>query len=285
MKLGVSGMLPPDWRQITPAVTRRVREAGFLGAQWFFPRPLEAEPEDVRRVHSAFKTSGLGIAQVNGTYESLVNPDEAVRAEGIRTYQALIRLGAMVQAPSVYVRPGSLNPNGHWWPHPKNTAPETLERLVDSLQQACRVAEVEGVKIAIEGHVVSPLDTALRTRQVIDAVGSPAMKFNTDPVNYIGSAAGAYDTRRVLNDLFDLLGKDTIVAHAKDVAIMDAHVLHINEVLLGTGTLNYGIFLRRFQECAPDGWFQIEHLPDEKVPAAREALLREAEKAGIELEY
>jgi sugar phosphate isomerase/epimerase len=284
MKLGISGMLP-EWQQITPAITKRVREAGFLGAQWFFTKPLETDLAAVRQVQDAFKQAGLKIAQVNGWYESLVNTDENLRKEGIRGYQSLLRLGAIVEAPSVYMRPGSMNPKGHWFPHPKNIAPETFDQLIDSVGQCCRVAEEEGMLIAIEGHVVSPLDTSQRVRQLINAVGSPALKFNADPVNFIGTVPDLYDTNDILNEMFDLLGKDTIVSHAKDVAIQDAHVVHIIEVLIGTGTLNYEIFLRRFQECAPNGWIQIEHLPDEKVPAARHALVEIAEQLGIPLEY
>ena len=62
-------------------------------------------------------------------------------------------------------------------------------------------------------------------------------------------------------------------------------VVHIQEVLLGTGTLDYNLFLRRFQACSPEGWMEIEHLPDEKVPLAREALVKKAQEAGVPLDF
>jgi sugar phosphate isomerase/epimerase len=283
MKLGVLGLLPPDWRNIDVQAARRVKEAGFLGAQWFIPRPLEADPEDIQRVNRAFAEGGLEIAQVNGSYERLVDSDDELRAEGVRGLSALIRLGAMVQTPSVYVRPGSLSAAHHWGPHPLNTAPETLDRLVDSLRKVCRVAEAEGMLLAIEGHVLSPLDTPRRARQVIDVVASPALKFNIDPVNFMGSVSDVHDTNRILNELFDLLGAQTIAGHAKDCTLGDDLVLHIHEVVLGTGTMDYGLFLRRFQECCPDGYLEIEHLPDDKIPQARQALVKKAEEAGVPL--
>ena len=285
MKLGVAGLLPSDWRQIDSTTARRVRDAGFLGAQWFVPRPLEADPGDVARVRRAFQDGGLEIAQLNGSYERLVDIDPNLRAEGVRGLNALIRLGAQVFAPTVYVRPGSLNPRSHWGPHPANHTPETFTRLVDSLRQVCAVAEHEGVLLAIEGHVLSPLDTPYKVRELLDVVGSPALKFNTDPVNFIRSLPDVYDTRPILNELYHLLGKETLVAHAKDVSVGDPLVLHIDEVLLGTGCLDYKLFLRQFQACASAGWIEIEHLPDEKVPMARQALLRKAEEAGVPLDY
>jgi sugar phosphate isomerase/epimerase len=280
MKLGVAGMLP-HWRQIDRAAAERVRDAGFRGASVVIDRPLEADATSVLAVKRAFDVVGLEVAQANGWYECLVNPDDALRADGVRGLQTLCRWGRLLDADTVYVRPGGLNPNGHWLAHPGNHTAETFERLIDSLRHACAAAEDEGVTLAIEGHVLSPLDSAQRVVELLDAVGSPVLKFNVDPVNFIGTVRDVHDTRRVLNELFDLLGAATVAAHAKDCRLGDALVVHIEEVVPGDGTLDMGLFLRRFAVCCPDGYVLIELLPDEKVPAAREAVCRAAEQAGL----
>ena len=280
MKLGVVGLLP-HWRQIDRAAAERVRAAGFRGASVVIDRPLEADERAVLGVKQAFDAVGLEVAQANGWYECLVNPDDALRAEGVRGLSALCRWGRLLDAATVYVRPGGLNPKGHWLAHPDNHAPETFDRLIASLRQVCVVAQTEGVTLAIEGHVLSVLDSAQRVRDLLDAVASPALKFNIDPVNFIGTVRDIHDTRCVLNDLYDLLGADTVAAHAKDCRLGDALVLHIEEVVPGEGTLDQGLFLRRFQACCPGGYVLIEHLPDEKVPAAREAICRAVEAAGL----
>lgn len=283
MKLGVVGLLP-SWGQITVEHARRVRQAGFRGVSIFFDRPLEADLAAVRTLKSALDEAGLEVAQANGWYEVLVHPDEGRCKAGVAGMAALCRIGSALGAQSVYVRPGSLNPRGAWFPHRENTSPAVLDRLVDSLKQVCRAAEGESVPVAIEGHVLSPLDSARRVREVIDLVSSPALKFNIDPVNFIGTVADALDTTRVLNELFDLLGPEMIAAHLKDCALQDALVIHLDEVVLGTGTLDYGLFLRRIAETCPDVYGIIEHLPDEKIPQAREGLCRAVEQAGTRLE-
>ncbi len=284
MKIGVAGYLPSDWRRIDLAATRRVRAAGFSGAQVFLDRPLQAEAEDIARVKQAFDDAGLVVAQTNGWYESLINPDEAIRVEGIRGMQALVRAGRQLNTRFVYVRPGSINPNGHWWPHPDNHLPATFDRLVNSLRQICLTAESEGVRVGVEGHVVSTLDRPQRVRDLLDAVGSPALGFCMDPVNFIGTVQDVYHTGRILNELFDLLGRDMLAAHVKDCALLDAHVVHIVEVIPCTGRMNFEVFMRRWVECCPQGYFLIEHLPDDKVPAAREAVGQRAMEYGIPLE-
>jgi sugar phosphate isomerase/epimerase len=283
MKLGVIGLLPADWRSIDRAATQRVHAAGFRGAQLHIPEPLRADPEEVRGVKRAFIEADLEIAQVNGDYGCLVSADASIRDQAIHGLQALCRIGAITEAASVFVRPGSLNPRGPWFPHPDNHSTEAFDRLVGSLRKVCLTAQEEGVLLAIEGHVLSPLDSARRIRDLLAAVGSPFLRFNADPVNYIGSVSDAYDTARVINELFDVLGKDTVSAHAKDCQLAEELVLHISEAAPGSGTMDYSVFLRRFEESCPDGFILIEHLPDKAIPQARKAILKVVESLGISL--
>ncbi len=295
MKLGVAGrlprldeplpaFLPGDWRMTTAADAARVRGHGFVGASLFINRPLEAESADVKRVGQAFKDGSLEIAQLNGWYETLCNYDAGLRAQGVAGMIALTRIGAALQAPSVYVRPGGHNPNGHWFAHPENHTQRTFDNVVDSLQQVCKVAEREGVFIAVEGHVLSCLDTPQRIRDLVDAVGSPALKFNYDPVNFTGSVKDVHDTRRILQQLKELMGPFTIAAHAKDCALGDELVLHIKEVVPGAGMMNYEIFMKDFNTLVPDGFFIIEHLPDEETLQAQKNVVAMAKRYGVPLE-
>ncbi|RPJ43542.1 MAG: sugar phosphate isomerase/epimerase [Chloroflexi bacterium] len=283
MKLGVVGLLPP-WEQIDEEAARRVRAAGFCGVSIFFQRPLETDLVAVRKLKSALDAAGLEVAQANGWYEVLVHPDESLRAEGIRGVQALCRIGRVLDAPSVYVRPGSLNPRGAWYPHAANHTAETFDRLVDSLKKASRAAQEEGEVLGLEGHVLSPLDSPRRVRDVLDAVGSPALKFNIDPVNFLGTVRDVHDPRPVLAELVDLLGKDTIAAHLKDCALRDALVIHVDEVVIGEGTLDYDFLMPRLEQVCPDVYCIIEHLPDEKIPQARVGILRSANRVGVRLQ-
>jgi sugar phosphate isomerase/epimerase len=282
MKLGVVGLLP-HWPQIDRPAAERVRAAGYRGVSIFFDKPLEADPAAVRRLKTALDQAGLEAAQANGGYEVLVHPDEAARAQGVAGLAALTRIGRALAAKTVYVRPGSLNPRGAWYPHPENATPRTFDRLVDSLRQAAATAQSEGMLLAIEGHVLSLLDTPRRMRALIDAVGSPALRFNTDPVNFIGTLHDVYDHQRLLDELAAELGPLTAAAHFKDVAVRDELVLHIDEVVIGEGHLDYGRLLPQLEKLDPEMYGIIEHLPDEKIPQARAGLQRAAERAGVKL--
>ncbi len=283
MKLGVAGLVP-DWEKIDEAAARRVRAAGFRGVSLFFPRPLEAEAGAVARLKSALDAAGLEAAQANGWYECLVNPDDALRANGVRGLMALTRIGRAIGAKTVYVRPGSLNPRGHWYPHPDNHSAATFDRLVASLREAAAGAAREGMTLAIEGHVLSPLDTARRVRDLLSAVGSGSLQFNLDAVNLVGTVRDAHDPRRLIEETFELLGDRIAAAHMKDCALEDELVVHIRETAIGAGSMDNGLILRRLGGSCPGVYCIIEHLPDAQVPPGREALLAAARDSGVVLE-
>ena len=284
LKIGVAGLLPSDWRKIDVNVAQAVRRAGFSGVSVVIDKPLLADKADLLRVKQSLVAAGVKCAQANGFYECLIHKDPALRAEGIRGHQALIRIGSVLAAEVVYIRPGSHNPKGHWWHHAENHNQWSFDTLVDSCRQLAQVAEGEGMTLAIEGHVSSTLDTPQRVRDLFDAVASPALKFSMDPVNFTGTVADVHDTSRILNALFDLLGKDTVILHAKDCNIQDGHVVHIDEVLLGTGSMNYDIILPRMLKECPNAYVLIEHLSDDKVPLARAAIGKIAQRLGIEFD-
>jgi sugar phosphate isomerase/epimerase len=281
MKLGVAGLMPADARQADLATARRLRDAGFTGVSCFFPDPAAATAPELERLRATLAAAGVCVAQVNARYECLVNPDEARRRDGVATLRAAVRVARALAGETLYVRPGGLNPAGPWLPHPENHLPATIDRLVRSLREVAPAAEEAGVRLVIEGHVLSPLDTPARVREVIDRVASSALGFNVDPVNFVGRLADAYDPVALLDRLFDTLGDVTWAAHVKDFVVEDRLVLHIDETVPGRGRLDLAHFFRRFEAVAPEGWMLIEHLPDDLIPEARDACLAAATAAGI----
>jgi sugar phosphate isomerase/epimerase len=85
----------------------------------------------------------------------------------------------------------------------------------------------------------------------------------------------------VLDDLFDTLGALNWAVHAKDMTLEDRHVVHINEVVMGRGQMDLGYLLQRFAAVRPEGYVIVEHLPDELIPEARDALLAAGAQAGV----
>ena len=91
------------------------------------------------------------------------------------------------------------------------------------------VAGSEGIKLVVEAGVVCPLYTPQRVRDFFDAVGMPALGFNVDPVNLVGSLEIAYDTTSLINECIDLMADEIVGCDAKDFTIVDALLPHFEE--------------------------------------------------------
>ena len=237
---------------------------------------------DVETFKRKFAEAGLEIGQTNGAYGgALVSDDEDERKGAIKFLQDMCRLTVELGSPNTYLRPGSLNPGGAWTPHPENRSERVFDRLVNSAKQASAVADQVGAKIATEGGVVCPVYSARRMRDFIDAVGSPSLGFNQDPVNFVASLDEAYDLKPFLQEFFDLLGHVTWGAHAKDFQVMTKLLVHFEEEEIGPGLIPHDYFLTEMQKVAPDAHVLIEHLPADRYADAITEFKVFSDRAGI----
>lgn len=282
MLLGVAGMVPGDWTTVSSAVVARIRDLGFATFQLSVTDPANVNRRDIDRVRSVIRDGGLAVGQLVAEYGSgLVSPDESARAAAVKFVKRTCNLCGKLGAANTYLRPGSLSPRGPWLPHPDNRSDAVFDRLADSVKQVSRVAENEGVKLAVEAAAVSPLYSARRTRDFFDAVGSKALGFNMDPVNYIEGFDDALDPRAMIDEWFGLLGNDVVGAHVKDFRLVEGLLPHVEEASIGEGMLDQEHFLRSLQGACPDAHVLIEYVPDEGVAAAADLLRAAADRAGV----
>ena len=283
MLLGAAGRIPGDWSEITTELLAEVAGEGFGALNVIVQDPNSMTAQDAARLKAMFKEAGIVVGQTNGAYGgALVSPDQGEREAAIEFARRMCALTRQLGAPNTYLRPGSLNPKGPWLPHPGNRGDEVFDRLVDSARKICRAAEDEGVMVAVEGGAVSPLHSPRRVRDFIDAVGSDALGFNQDPVNFVGSLEDAYDTPRLLGEFFDLVGDHTLGAHAKDFTVVDQLMVRFEEAEIGSGMLDHVTFLQGMERVCPTGHVLIEHLPPERYATAAVKYRNYASIAGIE---
>ena len=116
------------------------------------------------------------------------------------------------------------------------------------------------------------IDSIARTQRVVREV--PGLKLVMDPSNYFRKD----DLSRMdpmLEEMFHLLGKQIVLAHAKDVkAAADGTDLPAS----GKGVLDYPLFLRLLAGLNRELFLIIEHLTLEDVPRARDYVLSQFEQ-------
>ena len=285
MLLGVAGLVPGDWKSINGAVLDNVAEHGFKTVQIRVTDPQSLKDNDVTRLKAMFSGRGFAMPQTVGNYGGkLIAEDESERREEIKFAKRMVNLTARLGSPNTYLRPGSLNPKGGWLPHPQNHSPEVWDRLVDSTKQICRVADNEGIMIAVEGGAVCPVSTPQKMKDLIDEVGSKNLGFNMDPVNFIDSLDTAYDSTSLINEFYELIPDRIVGAHAKDFTVVEGLLTHFEESIIDQpeSLLDNEALLLGLQKVNPNAHVLVEHLPDDKIPIAAAGIRRVAERVGIE---
>jgi len=169
---------------------------------------------------------------------NMIHPDVAQREDGLKKLGVLApackRLGTSVIA----LCTGTRNPKMMWLPHPDNHTPEAWKDLVDSMGQALQIAEEYDVTLAFEPEVDNVVDSAKTARRFLDEMGSPNLTIIMDCAN-IFHTGELPRMAEILDEAFELLGKDTVFTHGKDLD----HDGSAGHLPAGKGLLDYGRYL------------------------------------------
>jgi sugar phosphate isomerase/epimerase len=135
--------------------------------------------------------------------------------------------------------------------------------------------------VAIECHVLTPLDTPEIAREILDEVDSPFVVANFDPVNFLGSPSAVYEAAEVARHAArTLAGRLAPAAHIKDVTIAPELVLHIEECAPGKGLIDTRRLLEVCRDHLEEGaTLVVEHLG----PQESELALRHVRACGARL--
>jgi sugar phosphate isomerase/epimerase len=162
--------------------------------------------------------------------------------------------------------PGSMSPDGSWFPHPENWTARCRKQLVKSLKECAKAAEDAGVYLSLEGHQLVTLESAEVTRDILNEVNSPWVRSDYDSANWI-TRETVYDTTGAINHHFDVLGRHIVSCHAKDIWLENRLTLHLQDGCPGKGTVDFHTLFRRMEALDPDYPIIVEGAATEELPA------------------
>ncbi|MCC6629370.1 MAG: sugar phosphate isomerase/epimerase [Chloroflexi bacterium] len=289
MRFGLSGsMLPNRLDDFTPAIAAAARASGFAGLFTRFDAddPTTVTHAQCQRVRQIMDDHGLVMAQAIGYRPPLIHPDEAIRHRAVERLKAAIQIAGWLGAQSCHTGPGSFAQTasaewgGAWQPHQDNWSLAARVALVRSLREAAPVAADCGTSIGLEGHVIVVLDSAETMRDVIDEVGSPAVRCDFDPVNWL-TLRTVYRSGEATRQMLAVLGDRVLNAHSKDVVVEPRLVTHIDERATGQGLFDHATLLRSMEALGPERFVILEHAAPADIPAAKATLDRVAAEQGL----
>jgi sugar phosphate isomerase/epimerase len=290
--------MPIELGIATPAVPRDPRQLNDQFCKWAADLGVSAlgthlgpMPEDVlpyaAEIRERLEGWGLRIVQATGYNPALVGVDRARREDDLARLTRAFRVAQLLGSPMVLTGCGSYHPTHGYGPHPDNHAPEARELIVQFLREAAPRAADHDVVLALECHTITALDTPAHIREIVEAVGSPNIRVNFDPVNLLCSVDAVYASGAEMALMLDVLGAHYHwTAHAKDIVIEPRLALHLDETVCGDGLLDWPAYLRcaeRLGSAEQPAAVLVEHMPAFLARRGLTHLREQARKDGIEI--
>ncbi len=258
---------------------KRIADDGFKGvalentfADLRFD-PFAPDWEVARKMTDAFSRRGLKIVGLYGYY-NLVDPDPAKRRRGEQRMQFLIENWKRFGCPIIATETGTLNPKSEWLESPENATEKAYQDCRATLARLAKAAAKTGAIVAIEAYWRNVIDSPERTERLFRDVNSPALKLVMDPCNYFRKEDLAR-MQPMLEEIFRRVGRQTALAHAKDVkAAADGTDLPAS----GLGVLDYPLYLRLLAGLDRELYLAVEHLGYEDLPRARDYVVAQFDR-------
>ena len=221
--------------------------------------PVEAGTDStvIKAFEKAARDANIVISEV-GAWSNPISRNEKERKEAIKKCKDALALADQIGAGCCVNISGS---RGDQWdgPDPENISPDTFDMIVQVTREI--IDEVKPVRTfyTLETMPWALPDSPDSYLELIKAIDRKQLAVHLDPVNMINSPRRYYNNGAFIKECFDKLGPFIKNCHAKDIRLATNLTVHLDEVLLGTGGLDYKVFLTELSKLI-NVPLMLEHL-------------------------
>jgi len=133
--------------------------------------------------------------------------------------------------------------------------------MVACMRDAVRIAKQADAVLAFEPEVNNVVDSAKKSRRLMDEIGSPHLKVTMDAANIFHAGEPARMSE-ILDEAFALIGKDIVLAHAKDLS----HDGDAGHEPAGHGRLDYDRYVALLHAYGFKGPLLLHSLSESQIP-------------------
>jgi sugar phosphate isomerase/epimerase len=254
---------------VKPTFAARLAAAKASGLDCFqlsmdcagLPAMPDAIPAElIARIQADATAHQLRIAAVQGTF-NMSHPDPEHRRTGLRQLRVLAEACPKLGTRYIHLCTGTRDRQSMWRRHPDNNTAAAWQDMTACVREAVEIARAAGVVLAFEPEVNNVVDSADKARRLLDEIGSPHLKVTIDPAN-IFHTGELPRMAEILDRTFTLLGKDIVLAHAKDLD-RDGDAGH---KAAGEGKLDYERYLTLLHRHGFNGPLLLHGLSEAQVP-------------------
>lgn len=253
-------------------VYRRMTADGIFHTQFNFSSaglptlPEEVPEEAVIKIRELTKQYQVKLDVLSGTF-NMIAPDLEERQLGCRQFRTQCRLAQELAIPIVSLCTGSKNPESKWKWHEDNVKQSSWDDLMHTTEEILSYAEEFDVILGIETEASNIICTPELARKYMDAWGSEHIKIIMDGANLFRPEQ-VTDMKAVLDHAFEILGKDIVLAHAKD---FDLHG-NLEFVAAGEGILDFSYYITLLKKYEYRGSLVMHGLSEQQVSASKRFL-------------
>jgi sugar phosphate isomerase/epimerase len=222
--------------------------------------PDEISPALCEQIRAALTSRQVTMVGVSGTY-NMIHPDSAQRAEGLRRLGVLAAACRPMGTSLITLCTGTRDPDNQWRFHPDNATPAAWHDLTTELAKALALAETYDLTLGIEPELSNVVDSAAKAQTLLNEMQSERLKVVIDPANLF-PAGTLPQQHQILDEAFDRLGPDIVVAHAKDIA-QDGRA---GDLAAGTGQLDFAYYVSKLRHLGFSGPLVMHGLAPRQVP-------------------
>ncbi|MGB3336327.1 MAG: sugar phosphate isomerase/epimerase [Devosia sp.] len=234
--------------------------------------PVEIGDTDrLRAIEAAFGQQDVLLAEI-GIWRNLTAIEDDVRAANIEHACNCLAIADAVGAGCAVSYIGSFASHTDYAPHPDNLGPRAFDAAVETVRIIIDRVKPRRAKLALEMMQYALPDSVDSYVELISAVDRPAFAAHLDPVNLIMTPRVYFNNGALIRECFDKLGPHIVSCHAKDITLHHQAALHLDEVMIGDGMLDYPTYLRCLAALPADVPLMLEHLDGPGYATARDRL-------------
>jgi sugar phosphate isomerase/epimerase len=241
--------------------------------------PATLKLEDAPAFEQAFAAEDVHLAEV-GIWRNLITPNEAKRKVNRDYAVQCLALADAVGAGCAVSYIGSYS-DTDYAPAEANLGTEAFDACVEAVRYLLDTVKPKRAKFALEMMQYSLPDSVDSYVELIRAVDRPMFGAHFDPVNLIMTPRVYWNNAALIRECFEKLGQWVVSCHAKDIILHHQAALHLDEIIIGQGVLDYRTYLTELAKLPRDVPLMLEHLNGAEYAAARDAVYAAGDAAGI----
>lgn len=260
------------------AFARAHRAFGYGAA--YVPEVTLADQARLTDIERAFAAEDVVLAEI-GIWRNLVSPDDAVRRTNLAYAVERLAIADAVGAGCAVSYIGSFRAGTDYAPAAENMGPEAFDACVETVRYLLDTVKPTRAKFALEMMQYSLPDSVQSYVELIRAIDRPMFGAHFDPVNIIMTPRVYFDNAALIRECFDKLGQWVVSCHAKDIKLHHQAALHLDEVQIGEGVLDYRTYLSQLDRLPRQVPLMLEHLNGEAYAVARDRVFAVGDEIGV----